>query len=131
VWARDLRTGNFEQTVLTGLGAGNGWLAVAPVLAALASAVALTARATPRLRIGVLRPVVWALSVWSVVCVVGPSIAGDHHPPLGSGWEALELVALAMAASALTLSLLRYRERVEELVPRRLGVEPALGDRSA
>jgi hypothetical protein len=130
-WAEQLRTGNFEQTILTGIGAGNGWLAIVPVAAAIGIAITLAVSVTPHGRLGELRTVFWALVGWAVVAVVGPSIAGDSHPPLGSGWEALELVAAGLVLSVGVLSALRYRERRDPLASPLPVAEPALGDRSA
>ena len=82
--------------MLTVLGVHNGWLAVAPVLAAVAAAIALRRR-WPRRDSGSadLRPAVAALLGWALVSVVGPSVAGDPVTPLGDGPAALTLVALA------------------------------------
>jgi hypothetical protein len=117
VWADWLRTGNLEQTVLTVLGAGDGWLAAAPVFVALAAAVALATVATPRTRIGSVRPALAALFGWALVAVIGPTIAGDPITPLDDGSAALELIGLALAASALVLGVLRYRELRQERAP--------------
>ncbi len=46
-WAGELGNGILEHTLLTVVGVGNGWLAAAPVVAALATAIVLTDRATP------------------------------------------------------------------------------------
>jgi hypothetical protein len=130
-WAEHFRTGNFEQTVLTAFGAGNSWLAMLPVAAAVALAITLATVVTPHGRLGELRAASWALCAWAVVTVVGPSIAGDSHPPLGSGWEALELVTLSLLIAFGTLAALRYRERREPAGSTLAVGEPALGDRSA
>jgi hypothetical protein len=110
-WANQLGSGALEHTLLTVLGVHNGWLAVAPVLAAVAAAIALCTLATPPLRLGDVRPAAAALLGWAVVSVVGPSVAGDPIAPLDDGRAALTLVALATAASATALLALRYRER--------------------
>ena len=126
-WANQLGSGALEHTVLTVLGVNSGWLAIAPLLAAVAAAIAFCALATPRGRIGDVRPAVAALLGWAVVSVVGPSVAGDPIAPLGDGRAALTLVALAVAASATALLALRYRERrteraAEPLIPSRASV---------
>ena len=122
-WANQLGSGALEHTLLTALGVHNGWLAVAPVLAAVAVAIAFAARATPRTRIGDLRPAVAALLGWAVVSIVGPTVAGDPVTPLGDGPAALTLVAVAVAASLTALLVLRYRERRAERATGRLAVE--------
>ena len=121
-WANQLGSGALEHTVLTVLGVHNGWLAVAPLLAAVIAAIAFCSLATPRFQTEDMRPAVAALLAWAVVAVVGPSVAGDPIVPLGEDRAALTLVALALAASATALLLLRYRERrasraTEPLVP--------------
>jgi hypothetical protein len=113
-WANQLGSGTIEHTLLTVLGVHNGWIAVAPVLAAVVAAIAFAARATPRTRIGDLRPAVAALLGWAVVAVVGPTAAGDPVTPLGGGPAALTLVAVAVGAALTALLTLRYRERRTE-----------------
>ena len=119
-WANQLGSGALEQTVLTVLGVHNGWLAVAPVLAAVAAAIAFAALATPRARIGDVGPAVAALLGWALASVVGPSVAGDPVTPLGDGPAALTLVVLGVAASATALLALRYRERRADRATERL-----------
>ena len=84
-WANQLGSGALEHTVLTVLGVHNGWLAVAPLLAAVIAAIAFCALATPRFRTEDMRPAVAALLAWAVVAVVGPSVAGDPIVPLDEG----------------------------------------------
>jgi hypothetical protein len=119
-WANHLGNGNFEHTVLTVLGVQSGWLAMAPVLAAVAAAIAFCVLATPRLRIGDPRPALAALLGWALASVAGPSVAGDSSTPLGDGPAALTLVALAVAGSLTTLLALGYRERRAAEVRERL-----------
>ena len=102
-WANQLGSGALEHTVLTVLGVHNGWLAVAPLLAAVIAAIAFCSLATPRFRTEDMRPAVAALLAWAVVAVVGPSVAGDPIVPLDEDRAALTLVALALAASATAL----------------------------
>jgi hypothetical protein len=121
-WANQLGSGTLEHTLLTVLGVDNGWLAVAPLLAAVVAAIAFCTLATPRFRTEDMRPAVAALLAWAAVAVVGPSVAGDPIVPLDEDRAALTLVALALAASATALLVLRYRERrasraTERLVP--------------
>jgi hypothetical protein len=121
-WANQLGSGALEHTLLTVLGVHNGWLAAVPLLAAVGAAIAFCALATPPLRIGDVRPAMAALFGWAAVSIVGPSVVGDPIVPLDDGRAALTLVAFAVAASATTLLVLRYRERrvaraSEPLVP--------------
>ena len=105
------------------LGVQNGWLAIAPVLAAVATAIVFAALATPRTRLGSVRPALAAVLGWAVVSIVGPSVAGDPVTPLGDGPAALSLIAVAVAASLTALLALRYRERRAERAPDGLAVQ--------
>jgi hypothetical protein len=111
IWAQRLVWADLEHTVLTPLGVTDPWLAIVPVLAALAAAVAFAARATARAPVGAIRPALLALLAWGVVSIVTPTIAGDAEPPLGGGAATLGLVGLAACGSALTLLLVSYVER--------------------
>jgi hypothetical protein len=129
-WANQLGSGALEHTVLTVLGVHNGWLAAAPLLAAVAAAIAFAALATPRVRIGDVRPAVAALLGWALASVVGPSVAGDPVTPLGDGPAALTLVALAVAGSVTALLALRYRERrADRATERLIAPGPPVGER--
>jgi hypothetical protein len=109
-WVNWLGDGSLEHTVLTAFGVTNPWLAMLPVLTALAVAVACAVAATPRISIGPLRPAVYAVIGWSVIAVVGPTIAGDPATPLSHGSAALALIAVATAASLASLLALRRRQ---------------------
>jgi hypothetical protein len=122
-WANQLGSGALEQTVLTTLGVHNGWLAVAPILAAVVAAAVFAALATPRMRLGDIRPALAAVLGWAVVSIVGPTVAGDPVTPLDGGPAALSLIAVAAVASLAALLGLRYRERRAERAPGRLAVQ--------
>jgi hypothetical protein len=125
-WANELGSGALDHTLLTVLGVHNGWLAAAPVIAAVVAAVAFCVLATPPLEAPELRPAVAAVLGWAVISIVGPSVAGDATTPLGDGPAALTLVGVAVVASLGTLLALRYREgRAEE------GSEPLVAAASA
>jgi hypothetical protein len=109
-WARFIGDGRLEHTVLTGLGVSNAWLAIAPVLAAVAAAIVLAFRATPPTPLGDLRPALGAVVGWAAIAAVGPTIAGDRTRPL-EGDSALILIALAAGISLVTLGVLGLRER--------------------
>jgi hypothetical protein len=138
LWGDMLLDGHLEQTVLTAFGVTNVFLAAAPVLAALATAVVLAWRATPSLAIGDLRAPAAALAAWAAVSMVGPTVADSEHTPLnGDDLSLLWLVVTAAAISLLSLGILRRRELdqsapAEPAAPERaLGPEPALGERSS
>ena len=117
VWANQLGDGTLEHTLLTVLGVRNGWLAVAPVLAAVATAIVFAALATPRTRLGNVRPALAAVLGWAVVSIAGPTVAGDPVTPLDDGPAALSLIAVGVVASLTALLALRYRERRAEPAP--------------
>ena len=123
-WARDLGDSVLEHTVLTATGVRNGWLAVLPVFAAVAGAVAFAARATPRTRLTDLRLAAIAIPAWAVLSTVGPTLAGDPNTPLSHGTPALTLIAGSAVLSAATLLVLRARERSEDRVEPLLAPSP-------
>ncbi|OLE37594.1 MAG: hypothetical protein AUG48_04045 [Actinobacteria bacterium 13_1_20CM_3_68_9] len=123
IWANQLAGGTLEHTVLTVLGLEGGWFAVAPVLAAVAAAIAFAALATPRTRLGSVRPALAAVLGWAVVSIVGPTVAGDPVTPLDNGPAAMSLIAVAVAASLTALVALRYRERRADRALEGLAVE--------
>jgi hypothetical protein len=124
-WISWLGQGSLEHTVLSAVGVTNAWVAVLPVLAAIAAAVSFAARATPSVRLGSVRAAVYAVLAWTVAAVAGPSLAGDSVPPLDDA-SALVLVGMAAATSALVLLVLRRREARGERAPERsLMLEPA------
>jgi hypothetical protein len=126
IWVERVHLGSFEHTLLTALGVRDAWLAVAPVLLAVAAAIALTVTATPRTRLDDLRPAVAAVLGWAVIAIVGPTAAGDPTTPLSGGRETVQLVAFAVGASLATLLVLRYRERRAERAGAQLAApEPA------
>jgi hypothetical protein len=123
-WISWLAQGSLEHTLLTAFGVTNAWLAILPVLAALASAVVFAVLATPSVRLGGVAPAMYALLAWSLVAIVGPTIAGDPIAPLGDGSAALVLVGAGLAASVGTLLALRHRELRADRPPRPLRAEP-------
>jgi hypothetical protein len=123
-WIDWLVDGSLEHTVLSAAGVTNAWLAVLPVLAALAAAIAFCALATPRVPLGAVRPALYALLAWSVVSIVGPTVSGDPVTPLSGGSAALALVAGAAAASVATLLALRWREGRADRPAGQLRAEP-------
>jgi hypothetical protein len=110
-WANQLGDSILEHTVLTVLGVANGWLAAAPVLAAVAAAIVFTVRATPRTRLGDVRLAVGSVLGWAVLSAVGPTLAGDPITPLEHGASALALIAGSAVVSLSTLLVLHLRER--------------------
>jgi hypothetical protein len=128
-WADWVMDGKLEHTVLTAFGVTNAWLAVAPFVAAVLTAVALAVRATPATSLSDYRFAVPALLTWACVSVVGPGIAGDDISVLNRGnISALWLVTSALVLSLATLSIVRLRERRAQSGPEVPAArEPALG----
>jgi hypothetical protein len=130
IWVERLDDAILEHTLLTVLGVSDAWLAVAPVLAAVAAAIALAAVATPRTRLGDVRPAIAAVLGWALVAIAGPTLAGDPITPLDGGRATVRLIAVAGGVSLATVLLLRYLERRAERRPARAPAsEPALGER--
>jgi hypothetical protein len=113
-WADWLVQGNLEHTVLTAFGVTNAWLAIAPFLAAIATATVLAFRATPHPSLSDFRLAVPAIVAWGAVAAVGPAIAGYEISPFDRGNSSyLWLLAAAVALSLGTLAAIRARERAQ------------------
>ncbi len=111
-WADWLVDGDLEHTVLTAFGVTNAWLAIAPVLAAVATAIVLAVRATPDTRLSDIRLAVPVVLTWGWVSAIGPAIAGDDISTLDRGnISALWLVAAGVLLSLGTLAVARALER--------------------
>jgi hypothetical protein len=110
-WADWLMEGKLEHTVLTAFGVTNAWLAIAPLAAAVLTAVVLAVRATPAVTLSDFRLAVPAVLAWACVSAIGPGIAGYEISPLDRGnSSALWLVAAALVLSLATLTIIRVRE---------------------
>ena len=124
-WADWLMQGNLEHTVLTAFGVTNAWLAIAPFLAAIATAIVLAVRATPQVSLSDFRMAVPAIVAWSCVAIVGPAIAGYEISPLDRGNSSVVWLVLAgLVLSLGTLAVIRARERAQS--GSRPAREPAL-----
>ncbi len=130
-WWEFASDGQLEHTLATAFGVNNTWLAVAPVLAAIAAAIALAVRATPRTPIRDLTPAFAAVLAWAAISAVGPTIAGDETTPLGGDDGALKLIALGLALAMATLSALALRGRAAQPAPADASSAPAAGPEPA
>jgi hypothetical protein len=137
-WSQRASDANFQHTVLSLLGLDNGWLAVAPVLAAFLAAAILAWRSAPRLRVGLSG---WAvLGAWGLLAgyltpkigetviaarVVGPVGIVDHR---GHG----QLVVWALVATGLSLAVAGWRSAkvVDDEAPTDRTRDPERGDRT-
>jgi hypothetical protein len=130
-WADWLTEGRLEHTVLTAFGVTNAWLAVAPLLAAILTAIVLAVRATPSVSLTDFRFAVPALAIWAFVSAYGPGVSGYEISPLDRGnSSALWLIAAGVLLSLVTLTAIRIREWRSQPEPDATGVtsapEPAL-----
>jgi hypothetical protein len=111
-WADWLVEGKLEHTVLTAFGVTNAWLAIAPFVAAVVTAVVLAVRATPSVSFADFRLAVPAVLAWACVSAIGPGISGHEISPLDPGnVSALWLVAAGLLISLGILAALWLRER--------------------
>jgi hypothetical protein len=137
-WTQRASDANFQHTLLSLFGLDNGWLAVAPVLAAFLAAAILAWRSAPRLRV---RFSGWAvLGLWGLIAgylapkigetviagrVVGPIGIIDHR---GHG----ELVVWALIAAGISLAVAGWRSLkvVDDEAPTDLPRDPEREDRT-
>ena len=134
-WVEDLGQGTLEHTVLTVLGVHSNWIAAAPVLLAVAAAIAFAVIATPRSetvsRLD-LRAAIAALLAWVAVSAVGPTISSDPVTPLDGSVKSLVIVGIGAAAALVAVAALRIR-RPGHPRPQGTGLtgDLALGDRTS
>lgn len=77
-WWERLAEGNFQHTIVSIMGAGNGWPALLPVLGLLAAAVLLGVRATGPLPVGRdVRTALAALAGWCLLALVVSPLFGE------------------------------------------------------
>ena len=86
VWARYLREGFFQPTIVSAFGAGRGWGAIWPFFLAAGGALVLAALATPRLKLSPrgLRAALLALAAWTLLAALAPTALGIDHRGLQS-----------------------------------------------
>ena len=111
-WADWLVQGRLEHTVLTAFGVTNAWLAIAPFVAALITAIVLAVKATPSVSLADFRLGMIALAIWGVVSALGPAIVRDDISTLDQGnLSALWLVLAGLVLGVGALTAVRARER--------------------
>ncbi len=131
LWLEWLVDGRLEHTVLAAAGVDSNWLAIAPVLACVAAAIALAVAATPRLAPVARADLIgafWAVAAWTVVSVIGPTLAGEPLTPLDGSSEALAMIAVGALAALTALTVLRYRSLGDSSPPPPVTGELALSD---
>ncbi len=101
-WANVLRTADFEPTIATILGAGNGWGGLLPFVVAVALAIALAISASDRLSVaGGTFPAAFAVAAWACAAIAAPHVLGETSGMAhASEWNAL---VAATAAGSVTL----------------------------
>lgn len=102
LWLDRWRDGRFTHTVVTELGGGAGWLAIAPVVIVLAGAAVLAARSLPRTTLDRrdLVLALLALGAWAVLAHAAPTLlALDRAVGQVTGLAAV-LVLLGVAVLA-------------------------------
>jgi hypothetical protein len=120
IWAERLSDGDLEHTLLTALGVHESWIAMAPVLFAIALAVGLAVVATPSPSIEKVRTALAAVAAWAAISVFGPTVAGDPVTPIsgGDGPWTLGLIGAGALGACATLLVLRYRALRARRAPR-------------
>ena len=138
-WIQYLSSGSFQPTIASAYGAGRGWVALLPFLAAIGAAIVLSAFATERMSLSprALASGVAAAATWALLAAIVPTslgldsaalhkivAAGDPtalHKPWGS-YPLTDLVLVALGAGLLTLLLARLlRHRGRPALPRERG----------
>jgi hypothetical protein len=138
-WMQYLRSGSFQPTIASAYGAGRGWVALLPFLAAMAAAIVLGACATERMRLtpralaaGIAAAATWALLAAIMPTTLGLDSAALHkivaagdptalHKPWGP-YPLTDLVLVALGAGLLSLMLARLlRHRRRPALPRERG----------
>ncbi len=130
LWLEWLVDGRLEHTVVTAAGIDSNWVAIAPVLAAIALAVGFAIAATPRPAPSGRTDLIAALcaiGAWATVSVFGPTFADEPVTPLDGSPEALAMVGAGAVAALAATFFLRYR-RLGGSSPPPVTGELALGD---
>jgi hypothetical protein len=138
-WMQYLRSGSFQPTIASAYGAGRGWVALLPFIAAMAAAIVLGACATERMRLTprALAAGIAAAATWALLAAIMPTAlgldsvalhkivaAGDPtalHKPWGP-YPLTDLVLVSLGAGLLALMLARLlRHRRRPALPREHG----------
>jgi hypothetical protein len=111
-WVQVAQFHNFEHTVFTMLGQGNGYRAAAPVLGSLVLAGVLAASVTPRQPVMARQRVLAfvTLAAWTALAVFGPALLGRDSALENENTRTLILTAAGIAC-ALLLALELWRLR--------------------
>lgn len=117
IWADTLRLGNFEHTIATAFGAGNGWWSLTPYLLALGLALALAVYASLPLRVsrdaGMAAA---AVCVWFLVVELAPYSPVNQTAP---SHDFTPLAVAGVGAALVAILAATLAERVPPWRPRR------------
>lgn len=120
IWVHVLSTGHFEHTVMTALGAGNGWGAIWPFACAIAASLALAVYSSAPWRpwhdsaVAALAVIGWALfTEIAPLSPVSDSAPGHDFSPL-----AMTAAAVGIAAILIGLAATRPPRSLRRLAPR-------------
>jgi len=99
IWMRLLGKGSFQPTIASAFGLGRSWGAVWPFLLAVAGAMLICVRATPRLRLSgrALSAGLLALVAWALFATLAPTLLGIDHQGLLSIVKAGDHTALNLS----------------------------------
>jgi 4-amino-4-deoxy-L-arabinose transferase-like glycosyltransferase len=133
LWVDWLRDGQVEHTLLTVLGVHSNWIALAPVLLALAVAIVYAVLATPRAVAE--RLDVWlavgAIGLWLVVSAFGPTLAQNPVTPIDGGSISFTVIGAGAVAALAAVAALGYRSSGRRRRARAAIGELALGERTS
>jgi hypothetical protein len=111
-WRHDLATGDLQATVLTWLGAGHGWVAVAPLVAVCAAATLLAWRSTtwPRVQAAGVVAALSALACWGVGTLVVPAALDPTDQVHQETWPLISVSASIGAVAVLAVAVAQRRK---------------------
>jgi hypothetical protein len=132
LWVDWLRDSQLEHTLLTVLGVHSNWIALLPLLLAVAAAIAFAVLATPRVAVDRLdlRLALASLAGWVVVSAFGPTLAKNPVTPIDGGSISFTVIGAGVLAALAAVAALRYRSPSGRPVRPAIG-ELALGERTS
>ena len=126
-WGHLINVGIFQHTIVSVLGGDNSWPALLPVLAAIATAVALAAAATPRLEVGRdARLALAALASWALAATLVPRVLVEA-PGKGPTDGAAAMIVAGALAGLVALAAVALAQRRLPREPQPVTPRPRLG----
>jgi hypothetical protein len=114
LWVDDFTSGLLEHTVLTVFGVHSNWIAIVPLLLAVAGAAAFAVASTPRTRPVTARDArmaAGAIAAWVLVSALGPSLSTDPVTPLDGSSHSFWVIGLGALAAGVTVAAMRFGGR--------------------